>query len=111
MVGSGRQVIRFDHRATGRLRIGSQDIRLAEVMHPGRPLLVHLTGSGHLADLTGAWRDRVDLVTAQTSAPPADALLIRPDGYVAWALGPDSEDHLEALETWFGGPMTQPGTS
>ncbi|MDG6109151.1 FAD-dependent monooxygenase [Dactylosporangium aurantiacum] len=99
------------HPLTGRfapdldLRAGSRDTRLAELTHPGRPLLLDLTGSGHLADLTGAWRDRVDLVTAQASAPPAGALLVRPDGYVAWALGADGEGQLlEALETWFGGP-------
>lgn len=83
--------------------------RLAELTPPGRPLLVDFTDSSHLADLTGPWRDRVDLVTARAPAPPADALLIRPDGYVAWALGPDGDDHLlEALETWFGDPR-RPG--
>ncbi|GAA2585245.1 FAD-dependent monooxygenase [Dactylosporangium fulvum] len=100
------------HALTGRfapdldLRIGSRDTRLAELMRPGRPLLVDLTDASHLADLTGPWRDRVDLVTAHAPAPPADALLIRPDGYVAWALGPNGNDHLlEALGTWFGDPQ------
>ncbi|WP_406104162.1 FAD-dependent monooxygenase [Micromonospora globbae] len=100
------------HTLTGRfapdldLRVGSRATRLADLMHSGRPLLVDLTGSGHLADLTDAWRDRVDLVTADAPAPPpADALLVRPDGYVAWALGPDgTDDLLDALTTWFGAP-------
>jgi hypothetical protein len=105
------------HALTGRfapdltLRTGSGATRLAELMHPGRPLLVNLTGTGHLADLTGAWRDRVDLVTAHApTPPPADALLVRPDGYVAWALGPNGTgDLLGALETWFGKPQ-HPGS-
>jgi 2-polyprenyl-6-methoxyphenol hydroxylase-like FAD-dependent oxidoreductase len=100
------------HALTGRfapdltLRTGSGVTRLAELLHRGRPLLVNLTGSSHLADLTEAWRDRVDLVTAHATAPPpADALLVRPDGYVAWALGPDgTDDLLDALATWFGKP-------
>ena len=40
------------------------------------------------ASLAGAakdWTDRVDVITAATAEPPADAVLIRPDGYVAWA--------------------------
>ncbi|WDZ83415.1 FAD-dependent monooxygenase [Micromonospora cathayae] len=87
------------------LRVGSRDTRLAELARPGRPLLVDLTDSGHLADLSGPWRDRVDLVTAHAPEPPADALLVRPDGYVAWALGPDGPDQLpEALRAWFGEP-------
>jgi 2-polyprenyl-6-methoxyphenol hydroxylase-like FAD-dependent oxidoreductase len=100
------------HALTGRfapdldLQIGSRDTRLAELLHPGRPLLVDLTGSGHLADLITPWNDRVDLVTAHTTTPPADALLIRPDGYVACALGPDgAEPLLDALATWFGKPQ------
>jgi len=50
----------------------------------------------------------VDLVTAQaTTPPPAEALLVRPDGYVAWAFGPDgTDDLLEALATWFGEPQS-----
>ncbi|MGW4914150.1 FAD-dependent monooxygenase [Streptomyces sp. NPDC004270] len=101
------------HALTGRfapdltLQIGTRATRLAELMHAGRPLLVNLTDTSHLADLTDAWRDRVDLVTAHATTPaPADALLVRPDGYVAWALGPSgTDDLLEALATWFGDPQ------
>jgi 2-polyprenyl-6-methoxyphenol hydroxylase-like FAD-dependent oxidoreductase len=90
------------------LRAGDRDTRLADLMHQGRPLLVDLTGSRHLADLTGPWRDRVDLVTAHAATPPAEAFLVRPDGYVAWALGPEGTGQLtEVLATWFGEPRPQ----
>ncbi|WP_084261475.1 FAD-dependent monooxygenase [Micromonospora rifamycinica] len=99
------------HALTGRfapdlaLRIGSRDTRLAELLRPGRPLLVDLTGVGGLAELTEPWRDRIAFVTGHAPAPPADALLVRPDGYVAWARGPDGDDDLlAAVETWFGDP-------
>ncbi len=99
------------HALTGRfapdldLRIASRDIRLAELLHPGRPLLVDLTGTGPFADLIAPWDDRVGLVTAHTATPPADALLIRPDGYIACAVGPDGAAPLiDTLALWFGEP-------
>jgi aromatic ring hydroxylase-like protein len=61
------------------------------------------------------WADRVRLVEAKYAgrwelpllgrvAAPA-AVLIRPDGYVAWA-GDLSEPQLpDALATWFGPPV------
>jgi 2-polyprenyl-6-methoxyphenol hydroxylase-like FAD-dependent oxidoreductase len=56
-----------------------------------------------------ALNQEADLVTATTSEPPADAVLIRPDGYVAWAAGsgtPGSADGLRhALRAWFGDPV------
>ncbi|HEY7015298.1 MAG TPA: FAD-binding monooxygenase, partial [Streptosporangiaceae bacterium] len=54
---------------------------------------------------------RVSVTTARPAAPPAPAaaMLIRPDGYVAWAAGPDAADLTgglpEALRTWFGEPQ------
>jgi hypothetical protein len=108
------------HELTGRfapdldLRMGSRDTRLAELLRTGRPLLVDLTGSRHLADLAGPWRDRVDVVAAVATTPPAGALLVRPDGYVAWAPGPDGTTDLPtALATWFGPatPGRHPGVT
>jgi hypothetical protein len=38
---------------------------------------------------------------------PADAFLVRPDGYVCWAgdLVTDAVELRAALETWFGSPL------
>ncbi len=81
----------------------------------GRGILVDLTGDG-LIDRLGpgwpehGWKDRVDYATAAgpprlTDGAPVAALLVRPDGYVAWAAGPDDLDAdglRHALSTWFG---------
>ncbi|MFG1963327.1 FAD-dependent monooxygenase [Nonomuraea sp. NPDC049028] len=74
-----------------------EPVPLTTLMREGRPLLLDLVGSVRKE----VWDGRIDVVTATCAAPPADALLIRPDGYVAWAGTPD--DSLdEAVRTWFG---------
>jgi 2-polyprenyl-6-methoxyphenol hydroxylase-like FAD-dependent oxidoreductase len=82
---------------------------IAELLHPARGVLLDLTEGGTFAGTGHGWKDRVDIVTAHAAAPPAAALLIRPDGYVAWAAAPDTpgNDGLrQALTTWFGTPDT-----
>ncbi|MEU0534772.1 FAD-dependent monooxygenase [Amycolatopsis tolypomycina] len=82
--------------------------RLAELTTTARPLLLDLTGS--LGDELRGWTDRVDLVAGHAAAD-ATALLIRPDGYVAWATSSAAPDDTErkalhaALERWFGRPL------
>ncbi|GAB3258611.1 FAD-dependent monooxygenase [Kineosporia babensis] len=76
-----------------------QRVRLTELLRSGRGLLVS-------ADPAAAqpWSDRVDLPagTWARGGEGMEGLLIRPDGYVAWA-GDDQEDGLtQALERWFG---------
>jgi 2-polyprenyl-6-methoxyphenol hydroxylase-like FAD-dependent oxidoreductase len=76
--------------------------RLAELARPARPLLLDLTGDPAIAKTAIDWQDRVDLVTAQADVPAA-ALLVRPDGYVAW-VADTAEPHglRTALTRWFG---------
>ncbi len=78
--------------------------RATDLLHEARPLLLDLSGGGAV-EAAAAWSDRVDLVAASVSDGPA-AVLIRPDGYVAWAadtFGPDDTDRLRAaLTRWFG---------
>jgi 2-polyprenyl-6-methoxyphenol hydroxylase-like FAD-dependent oxidoreductase len=91
------------------LMIGSA--RLADLMRTGRPLLVDLTADGSFAASTRT--DRVDVVTGRGESPLA--LLIRPDGYVAWAAnlaGAEEEAGLRAaLARWFGVPQERPLTN
>jgi hypothetical protein len=78
----------------------------------GRGVLLDLTGDASMAAEAHDWRDRVDCVavTPPLSSPQdasAAALLIRPDGYAAWAAAPghpDADGLRRALSTWFGAP-------
>ncbi|MFF2146595.1 rifampin monooxygenase, partial [Kitasatospora sp. NPDC058190] len=72
--------------------------RLYELMRGGRGLLLDRTG-GRLA-VTG-WADRVDHVVDATEELDVPAVLLRPDGYVAW-VGEDRQSLLDALARWFG---------
>jgi hypothetical protein len=78
--------------------------RVAELLHDARPVLLDLDGSA--APALRGWTDRVDAVSAKATDRPAAAILIRPDGYIAWAtdtFGPAEEAGLHAaLQRWFG---------
>ncbi|HXZ64060.1 MAG TPA: FAD-dependent oxidoreductase, partial [Streptosporangiaceae bacterium] len=74
------------------------------------PLLLDFTPAGRVAAAAAKWDGRVTILITNLLAgtPPADGLLIRPDGYVAWAAGPGAADPAagvtDALRTWFGAP-------
>ncbi|MDQ0598041.1 2-polyprenyl-6-methoxyphenol hydroxylase-like FAD-dependent oxidoreductase [Streptomyces canus] len=72
--------------------------RLYELMHGGRGLLLDQTG-GRLS-LAG-WADRVDHVVDGSEELDVPAVLLRPDGHVAW-VGEDQEELLDRLPRWFG---------
>src|SRR5437588_8175839 len=85
-------------------------VRVFELLHNATPVLLNFGGAGGL-DLT-AWADRVHFIDAtytgrwelpvvgEVSAP--SAVLIRPDGHVAW-VGDLSDAGLpDALTMWFG---------
>jgi 2-polyprenyl-6-methoxyphenol hydroxylase-like FAD-dependent oxidoreductase len=73
--------------------------RLYERMRDGRGLLLDQTGALSL----DGWTDRVGLVTEPVEGLEAPAVLLRPDGHVAWA-GDDQAGLGEALARWFGRP-------
>ena len=80
---------------------------VAELLYSGHGILLDLTPDGGFARAGHGWQDRIDIRTAQCTSPPAAALLIRPDGYVAWAAATDTQDTgtlHDALLTWFGTP-------
>ena len=87
-------------------------VRLFTLLHQARPVLLNL-GEPDGFDIT-PWADRVRLIDAGYAGPwelpvlgavtaPA-AVLIRPDGYVAWAGDPADPGLADALTTWFGPP-------
>jgi Aromatic-ring hydroxylase, C-terminal len=70
--------------------------RVAELLRDARPVLLDLTGAGALTAVAERWGERVRHVPAAAGDAPAPALLIRPDGYVAWA-GGDPQRLVAAL--------------
>ncbi len=71
--------------------------RLYGLMHGGRGLLLDQTGRLSVA----GWADRVDHVVDVSEELDAPAVLLRPDGHVAW-VGEDQQDLLSRLPAWFG---------
>jgi hypothetical protein len=86
--------------------------RLFTLLHDARPVLLNLGAPGGF-DIT-PWADRVQPIDASyvgTWELPAlgpvtapTAVLIRPDGYVAWVGGLNQHGLADALTTWFGPP-------
>ncbi|SEC04066.1 2-polyprenyl-6-methoxyphenol hydroxylase [Amycolatopsis tolypomycina] len=86
------------------LRVSGAETHLAKLLHAGRPVLVDLTSSGAF----GAWSAGVAVVMASTldtaDTSGIDAVLLRPDGHVAWVGTRDSGDTglAEAVHRWVG---------
>jgi 2-polyprenyl-6-methoxyphenol hydroxylase-like FAD-dependent oxidoreductase len=70
--------------------------RVAELMRGARPVLLTRTDP-----VAKGRTDRIDVIV--TADAPAETVLIRPDGYVAWA-GQNGDGLEHALRTWFGCP-------
>jgi len=87
-------------------------LRVFNLLHDARPVLLNLGDPGGF-DIT-PWADRVQLIDAKyvgTWELPAigavtapTAVLVRPDGYVAWVAGLPQVGLADALTTWFGPP-------
>ncbi|MET8366465.1 rifampin monooxygenase [Micromonospora sp. NPDC005252] len=75
--------------------------RLYDLLHGGRGLLLDQTGRLSV----DGWADRVDHVVDVSAELDVPAVLLRPDGHVAWA-GDDQTDLVGQLPRWFGGPAT-----
>lgn len=80
--------------------------RVAQLARDGRPLLLDFTTGSVIADALASTTAAINIVSG-TPTQPVDltAVLVRPDGYVAWATSapvPDLSGLGRALRRWFG---------
>jgi 2-polyprenyl-6-methoxyphenol hydroxylase-like FAD-dependent oxidoreductase len=92
------------------LHIADGPTRVFTLLHDARPVLLNLGAPGSF-DIS-PWANRVQMIDAKYSgkwelpvlgeiaAPPA--VLIRPDGHIAWAGDLTDPELPRALATWFG---------
>jgi 3-(3-hydroxy-phenyl)propionate hydroxylase len=86
--------------------------RVFSLLHRARPVFIDFGELGGV-DLA-LWADRVQSIGARYegtwelpaigAVPAPTAVLVRPDGYVAWAGGLTQAGLADALTTWFGPP-------
>ncbi|MEU4650834.1 FAD-dependent monooxygenase [Nocardia fluminea] len=79
--------------------LGLKQGNLYDQLRRGRGLVLDRT-EGLTVD---GWSDRVDIITDPTVALDVPALLLRPDGHVAW-IGEDQQELNSHLARWFGKP-------
>jgi 2-polyprenyl-6-methoxyphenol hydroxylase-like FAD-dependent oxidoreductase len=89
---------------------GGGSLRVFELLYGAEPVLLNLGAPGSF-DIT-PWADRVQLVDATYDGdwelpvlgpvPAPTAVLVRPDGYVAWVGDGTDLGLTDALTTWFG---------
>ncbi|MFL5709729.1 MAG: FAD-dependent monooxygenase [Chloroflexota bacterium] len=90
-------------------------VRVFALLHEARPVLLDLGGGGATSgNDMGQWAGRVRPVHAAYDGPwelpviglvpRPTAVLVRPDGYVAWVGEGRDEGLTEALTQWFGPP-------
>ena len=91
---------------------GDGRLRFFALLHDARPVLLNLDESRGIN--IAPWADRVRVIHAEyggTWELPAigvvtapTAVLVRPDGYVAWVEDGTERDLVNTLATWFGPP-------
>ena len=97
------------------LSMADGPLRVFTLLHGARPVLLDLGSLGGFD--VSPWADRVRFLDASydgawelpglgTVAAPT-AVLLRPDGYVAWVGERSHEGLADALTTWFGAPAAR----
>jgi 3-(3-hydroxy-phenyl)propionate hydroxylase len=87
--------------------------RVYVLLHRARPVLLNFRdGQGEAMDLFKPWSDRVQMTSAKCDGPwdlpgigvvaSPSAVLIRPDGHVAWVGEGSDAGLVDALTKWFG---------
>lgn len=94
--GEGPELLGRRHRD-----ISLSQGRLYELGRHGRGLLLDTTGKLSVA----GWTDRIDHIRLASGELDVPAILLRPDGHVAW-IGEDQTDLIHHVPTWFGSPSS-----
>jgi hypothetical protein len=97
------------------IRTPSGSKRVYELLHAARPVFLNFAG----IEFPSAWRHRVDAYDAHYEGrwelpvigdvPAPAAVLIRPDGYVAWTDADNSAALKDAVASWFGATLLPDG--
>ena len=106
-VGGGRNPLLGARMPSLSLSRDGRRTTSAELLRTGRGVLLDLADNATLRRRAAAWTDRVDVITATPVDEPPEgtsAVLVRPDGYVAWAAPGSDLDLPSALGRWFGPP-------
>ena len=79
--------------------------KVGSLLHDAKGLFLDFDRRASLRSLTRRWRQRLTYVAGNARDQLGlRALLVRPDGFVAWAsdTAPDEEDAVRAISRWFG---------
>ncbi|WP_163573229.1 aromatic-ring hydroxylase C-terminal domain-containing protein [Fodinicola feengrottensis] len=96
------------------LTVDGERVQFADLCQRGEAVLLDLADSPDVRAAAADWADTVSVVRARTDElPDLAAVLVRPDGYVAWSLPAgaafDAETLTVSLTRWFGtAPVRQP---
>jgi 3-(3-hydroxy-phenyl)propionate hydroxylase len=98
------------------LEIADGPLRVYSLLHDARPVLLDL--SGQLDVDVAPWADRLRVIDGSYDGawelpaigpvPAPRAVLIRPDGYVAWVGDGTGAGLIDALTTWLGAAGAEP---
>jgi bifunctional hydroxylase/dehydrase len=113
-VGSGHHPLLGRRMPRQDLLVGDSATDTTRLLHSARGVLLDLVGNAELRRVASGWADRVDLVVATPLTTGAagqlasiDAILLRPDGHIAW-VAPDGGELSAALHRWFGSSSLAP---
>jgi 2-polyprenyl-6-methoxyphenol hydroxylase-like FAD-dependent oxidoreductase len=79
-------------------------VKMGELMHDGQGILLDFEGNVSLKNLAGVYGDQIRYVSSNAKDRlGVNALLIRPDGMIAWAADndPDGSELQQAADRWF----------
>jgi 2-polyprenyl-6-methoxyphenol hydroxylase-like FAD-dependent oxidoreductase len=88
--------------------------RLGDLLRAGKGLFLDFDARAPLRALASRWRGRIGYVAGDArDRLGLSAMLVRPDGFVAWAAegAPDLEDAARAAARWFGSPEEARGSA